>query len=117
MRRQSIARKERKWKRLVTRWEQSGKTQRDFCAAQGIGYWTFHRWRKRLSGARAEPTQSNSAPATTPHHPFIALRAVRVPDGGRPAACVRFESGVLIEFAELPDAAFLQGLATIKLAA
>jgi hypothetical protein len=61
------AKKSSVWQRRIARWEQSGRTQREFCREQRLALSTFQWWRARLK--RAEPV--TAAPAFVP----IALGA------------------------------------------
>lgn len=47
----------KEWQQFIHTWEQSGQGQRAFCREHGLGYSTFCKWRRRLSGTRpsAEP--------------------------------------------------------------
>ena len=37
------------WKKAIGRFEASGLTQVDFCKREGIGLWSFRKWRKRMA--------------------------------------------------------------------
>ena len=37
------------WKKAVGRFEASGLTQVEFCKREGIGLWSFRKWRKRMA--------------------------------------------------------------------
>ena len=47
------------WRELFNRFEHSGQTQEQFCAAHDLGLSTFSRWRKRL--CRQSPMDSSDA--------------------------------------------------------
>jgi hypothetical protein len=68
------------WRTILSHYEQSGQSQRDFCRAQGVALASFLRWRQRLGAGDAHstvaqreglPAQANSfvefaaAPAST----------------------------------------------------
>ena len=48
----SIAGKEGQWRTHMEAWQQSGMSQRDYCAAKGIALSTFTLWRRRLLAGR-----------------------------------------------------------------
>ena len=54
-----IRRNPEQWRELLDRFERSGQTQEQFCAAQDLGLSTFGRWRKRL--CRQSPMASSDA--------------------------------------------------------
>jgi hypothetical protein len=37
------------WSGHIRRWESSGTSRRQYCIGEGISYWTFREWQKRLS--------------------------------------------------------------------
>lgn len=41
------------WRRHVVRWGQSGLSQVDYCAQEGLAKSSFCKWKQRLAGARA----------------------------------------------------------------
>ena len=47
------------WRELLDRFDRSGQTQEQFCAAHDLGLSTFSRWRKRLR--RQSPMGSSDA--------------------------------------------------------
>jgi hypothetical protein len=90
---------ERYWRDLITRWERSDLTVRDFCSDQRIREPSFYAWRRELA-ARAEQAGSPTPPVPT----FVPVRVaapaaievvlptgvvVRVPIGADPAAVAR----------------------------
>jgi len=87
---------ERRWRDLITRWERSNLTVRDFCAAEGVSEPSFYAWRRELAAREQE-----SGPATAPVPTFVPVRVtppavielvlptgvvLRVPAGADPAA-------------------------------
>lgn len=65
------AAKERYWRRLLRRWQRSGQTGRDFCAAHGLSEPSFYGWRREI--ARRDQEQSAPPPPAprpgAPHPP------------------------------------------------
>ena len=57
--RRQIRRSQEQWRELLDRFERSGQTQEQFCAAHDLGLSTFSRWRKRLR--RRSPMGSSDA--------------------------------------------------------
>lgn len=41
--------KERHWRRMIQRWERSGRTVRDFCTGEGVAEPSFYAWRRELA--------------------------------------------------------------------
>ena len=52
---QRDAAKERTWRRHVARWQRSGLSIRDYCAAEGLGEANFYAWRRTLAARDGEP--------------------------------------------------------------
>lgn len=72
-RRSHVRRSQSQWREILTRYEVSGQSQRDFCRAEGLALATFLRWRRRLgsvSTARPVAEQSRAQPAVDP---FVEL--------------------------------------------
>lgn len=44
------------WQEKINEFKQSALTQREFCRQQGISYWSFNTWNRRLSASPAEET-------------------------------------------------------------
>lgn len=64
------------WQALVTQWQQSDQSAKDFCTEQHLGYASFCQWRKRLS--QNNESMVTSGPAT-PEASFIDLTAMAQP--------------------------------------
>jgi hypothetical protein len=90
---------ERYWRDLITRWERSDLTVRDFCSDHRISEPSFYAWRRELAARDEQPR-----PATPPVPTFVPVRVappavvevvvptgvvVRVPVGADPAAVAR----------------------------
>jgi len=39
------------WASHIRQWESSGRSRRQYCIGEGISYWTFREWQKRLDQA------------------------------------------------------------------
>jgi len=87
---------ERRWRDLITRWERSDVTVRDFCFDNSISEPSFYAWRREFAARDRE-----AAPGATPVPSFVPVRiappavvevlvptgvVVRVPIGADPAA-------------------------------
>ena len=59
MRRQRDPRLEQLWRRIMARWQASGRSIRGFCAEQSISEANFHAWRRELTKRDAEPTAAS----------------------------------------------------------
>ena len=42
------------WQELISRFERTGQTRKDFCLSQGVSLSTFDLWRRKLRGRTAE---------------------------------------------------------------
>jgi hypothetical protein len=42
------------WRSLISKWEQSGKSQEEFCRAESLAISTFQNWRKKLKDSSGE---------------------------------------------------------------
>jgi hypothetical protein len=63
-----------KWTKVVREWQESGKSQREFCKDQGISYWTFRNWNIKLKNLKSE---MNLVPV-----PFVEVRVDKVKSTG-----------------------------------
>jgi hypothetical protein len=91
---------EQRWRRLLSRWERSARSVRDFCADHAISEASFYAWRRELAVRdRERAATAPAAPRPTPA--LIPVRVVattplevvlpgglvvRVPGGADPAA-------------------------------
>ena len=73
-------RAEGEWRQIVSRWERSGQSGRDFCRKEGIQLSSFHRWRRRLLRASVESDFVTVTPVP-PATPTWTLE-VTLPSGG-----------------------------------
>ena len=46
------------WQELISRFESTGQTRKDFCLSQGVSLSTFDLWRRKLRGRTAEHSES-----------------------------------------------------------
>lgn len=60
------------WRERVAKFANSGMTVRAFCAQEGIGIWSFNRWRSRLAGVDAAQSSAKRNGAT-PAGSFVDL--------------------------------------------
>jgi len=68
-----IRRSESEWRALFARYDQSGQTQEQFCAEQGVVLSSFARWRQKLRAASRNP------PAAAPEAVFVELASASEP--------------------------------------
>jgi hypothetical protein len=66
------------WRERVAKFGDSGLTVRAFCAREGIGIWSFNRWRSRLAGVdpAQPPAKGNGA---MPAGSFVDLGTLNAP--------------------------------------
>lgn len=81
-----VHRGEDEWRAIISRFELSGQTRRQFCAEHRVGLSTFTRWRNRLRGI--EPSVSPCKGKAM----FIEL-TTPVPEAPAPAWDVELELG------------------------
>ena len=70
--------KERYWRQMLRRWRHSGRTVRDFCAANRLSEPTFYSWRRTIAARDQE-----AAPRQTTERDRRPTRA-HESDGGGP---------------------------------
>lgn len=70
---QRDAAKERTWRRHVARWQRSGLSIRDYCAAEGLAEANFYAWRRTLAARDVEPGRRGRRTATPA---FVPIRVV-----------------------------------------
>lgn len=46
-----VRRTEREWREILSRWEKSGVSPRDFCRKQELQLSSFERWRQKLNSS------------------------------------------------------------------
>ena len=68
------------WRKLIERFDRSGQTRGNFCAANGLALSTFDRWRRKLGEAQA------AAGEAPPESLFVELTNATEPAGSRTAA-------------------------------
>ena len=70
------------WREHVQNWCRSDLTQREYCAAHGLGERAFHRWRSRekeaIAAAKATLTL---VPVSVGHQETSSVVRLRSPDG------------------------------------
>lgn len=73
--------REQHWRGLVTDWQASGLTVREFCSRQDVAEPSFYYWRRELRRREAKPARS-PAPAFVPVTVVSAATVeVRCPSG------------------------------------
>ena len=60
VKRVTVRRSAKEWRAIVSRFERSGQTSRQFCSAEQLAPSTFALWRRRLRGSAAG-SESNGA--------------------------------------------------------
>ena len=68
------------WRKLIERFDRSGQTRGEFCAANGLALSTFDLWRRKLGETQAP---ADEAP---PESLFVELTNAAEPAGSRTAA-------------------------------
>ena len=68
------------WRKLIERFDRSGQTRGNFCAANGLALSTFDLWRRKLGEAQAPADEAH------PESLFVELTNVTEPAGSRSAA-------------------------------
>jgi hypothetical protein len=91
--------KERHWRRLVRRWEQSGLSVREFCDWQSLSEPSFYGWRRELAGRDPDPVcrEAKAARRVTPAEQFVPVRVLSdepAAFGSVPVVEVHLPSGV-----------------------
>ena len=83
----------------VELWHQRGQSKKAFCESAGLRLHVFEYWRKKYE---AESLGGSSVPGFCEVHP----------DHGRLNSVLRvvYPSGIVVEFGELPEGAYLQSL-------
>lgn len=69
------------WQELISRFEESGQSAREFCEKEGISHESLRRWRIQLS---SEPEQSAFVPVTSasaPSPPSTWTLEITLPGG------------------------------------
>ena len=79
------------WRKLIAAWPQSGQTQAAFCQGQGVAYWSFCRWKRKLAleGGEAEhrsPRGKRSPRSNEGTHPTKTGSFVEVQMAGMAAS-------------------------------
>ena len=68
------------WRKLVERFDGSGQTRGDFCAANGLALSTFDLWRRKVGQTQAGADDAH------PESLFVELTNTTEPAGSRTAA-------------------------------
>jgi hypothetical protein len=55
--------KEKYWRRMVRRWQRSGQTGRDFCAAHALAEPSFYAWRREIARRDQKPPPPIGCPS------------------------------------------------------
>lgn len=72
MTRPYVRRSAAQWKQIITRYEHSDQSQREFCLTEGISLATFLRWRRRLGAQAVAPPRRD---VSSPSGDFVQLTA------------------------------------------
>ena len=82
------------WRKVLARFDASGLTQKDFCQREGIGIWSFRKWRRQIGNAlRPEPGFIEISPAV-PRGPVQRATTNLV---------VELPGGIVLRFEGLPQ--------------
>jgi hypothetical protein len=81
------------WEGIIDNWRASGKSQRAFCHAKRMSYWSFRYWKKRIENQESEGKAGFVEIQASPKLSHVAVEA--------PIRIV-FPSGITIE----PGSAF-----------
>ena len=68
------------WRKLIKRFDRSGQTRGNFCAANGLALSTFDLWRRKLGETQTQ------ADGEHPESLFVELTNATEPPGSRTAA-------------------------------
>ena len=68
------------WRKLIERFDRSGQTRSNFCAANGLALSTFDLWRRKLGETQAAADEAH------PESLFVELTNPTEPAGPRTAA-------------------------------
>ena len=82
------------WKKVLALFDSSSLTQKDFCQREGIGIWSFRKWRERL-GSRSVPE-----PAFIEFQPSPERRVTQRPTT---RLVVELPGGIMLRFEGLPQ--------------
>lgn len=88
-----VRRSEKERREILSRYEASGQSQRDFCKAEGIAIASFLRWRRQLGPAPATPRAAAKRRVRPPESPFVELIPAPIGEGwaielALPGGCV-----------------------------
>jgi hypothetical protein len=76
-----VRRSEDEWRRILSEWETSGLSARDFCRKQELQVSSFQRWRQKLNGS---PARDEFVAIPTPAPPVSTWTLeVTLPNGSR----------------------------------
>ncbi|MDO8775729.1 MAG: hypothetical protein Q7K57_44915 [Burkholderiaceae bacterium] len=68
----------KRWEALCVEWQQSGVSQKAFCAKRGVDYKAFSNWRGRNQDVVARiAAQGMEATPSTPYHQLVPLQVMR----------------------------------------
>ena len=86
------------WALILSAYEKSGLSVKDFCASQGISVASYYRWQKRLRGEKQE---------FGTHFSPISIQAK---SGGRVE--MELPEGVVLRFMDLPPVEYVRSLSS-----
>jgi len=81
---------------LIESWQESGKTQREFCKNYNLAYTAFHYWYKKYRLSQQPTTPSAFIPLQIPPNIKNPIAEITFPDGRR----FTFYSGMNLSFLE-----------------
>lgn len=88
------------WRRIVTEFERSGRTQESFARSRKLNVWTFRTWLYRI---RAEKRQKQPTAAPLVEVEVVGDSVTAVRD----AVYIRTGNGVTVEFQGTPTPSYL----------
>lgn len=89
----NVRRTPEQWQQLVSEWQHSSASAKQFCEERGIGYVSFCQWRKRLSLVESAPKQK-----ATPG--FIDLGALSSGTPGQWRIVLKLGNGVELSLSQ-----------------
>jgi hypothetical protein len=69
-----VRRTTEEWREILSRWERSGQSPREFCRKQEVQFSSFQRWHQRLDGS----PRSSDFVALTPAPPSVSSWTLEV---------------------------------------
>ena len=66
--------RERRWRALMSEWEQSGQTMREFCRDRELNAYTFYGWRRELRRRDGESKSSGESRQRRGRRRFVQVQ-------------------------------------------